>query len=120
MSRVSDSLERFRGRSGSQFRLVSSVSPSAATGQVEAVWQARQLPDDVAGLWSASRSARLFEDADYGQWGLVLLDPQASRQRRGTRRNFSTPTLMPAGTNIGSVGVSSSPPLGHSELGFPQ
>jgi hypothetical protein len=44
------------------------------------------VPDEVTDLWSATRAARLFEDADYGQWGLILLDPQASRQRTEAER----------------------------------
>jgi len=91
MSRVRDALTRFRlapntAPTGNPFRLVSSVSPSATAIEVEAAWGPREMPDDVTNLWSACRSARLFEDADFGQWGLVLLDPQASRARTEAER----------------------------------
>jgi hypothetical protein len=69
------------GRSDNPFRLVSSAAPAASRDEVESAWREKELPDDVKSLWETCRSARLFEDADYGQWGLVLLDPQASRER---------------------------------------
>jgi hypothetical protein len=48
---------------------------------VQASWSERELPAEVVDLWRAARTARLFEDADYGQWGLILLAPDASRRR---------------------------------------
>jgi hypothetical protein len=35
-----------------------------------------RCPDDLAMFWGLARSARLFEDEQYGQWGLEVLDPQ--------------------------------------------
>jgi hypothetical protein len=50
-----------------------------------------RLPPELQAFWARVRSARLFEDVDYGQWGLVFLSPadaeretktfQASRRR---------------------------------------
>lgn len=34
-----------------------------------------RLPPELRDLWARVRSARLFEDIDYGHWGLVLLSP---------------------------------------------
>ena len=33
-------------------------------------------PVDLIEFWSFSRSARLFEDREYGQWGLEFLSPR--------------------------------------------
>jgi len=44
------------------------------------------LPAELIDLWSICRQARLFEDVDYGQWGLVLLDPMASAARSARER----------------------------------
>ncbi len=41
----------------------------------------RTLPAEIDELWHATGGARLFEDPDYGQWGLVLLSAEASRDR---------------------------------------
>ena len=91
MSNSHDALERFRlaptaAPPDSPLRLVSSVSAPAAPGEISTAWQGRSVPDEVTGLWSAARAARWFEDADYGQWGLGLLDPLASRQRTEAER----------------------------------
>lgn len=90
-SRIHVTLERFRGtpevrRSDNPFRLLSSVSAAAMPGEVEAAWHPREMPDEVTSMWGAARSARLFVDADHAQWGLVILDPQASRQRTDAER----------------------------------
>lgn len=37
------------------------------------------LPLDLRDLWATITSATLFEDAEFGQWGLALLSPQDSR-----------------------------------------
>lgn len=39
------------------------------------------LPPDLSEFWHTCGSARLFEDRKYGQWGLVLLNPQESTER---------------------------------------
>ncbi|HEX9033962.1 MAG TPA: hypothetical protein VF834_19145 [Streptosporangiaceae bacterium] len=48
------------------------------------------MPDDLAGAWLVSRESRLFEDIDYGQWGLVLLSPVATAERT-TRERAARP-----------------------------
>src|SRR5205814_9397530 len=44
----------------------------AATPPAPAV----SVPPDVMELWSEFRSARLFEDRRFSQWGLVLVPPE--------------------------------------------
>lgn len=41
------------------------------------------IPDDLREFWTTYSSARLFEDVNYGQWGLILLDHDMSIQRTG-------------------------------------
>lgn len=51
--------------------------------------QVHTVPPHVAELWSTTNEARLFEDVDYGQWGLVLLPPDealAATQELATER----------------------------------
>jgi len=36
----------------------------------------RDLPQPLVDVWRLVSSARLFEDSEYGQWGLELLDPR--------------------------------------------
>ncbi len=38
-------------------------------------------PPALADFWAQASSARLFEDATYGQWGLVLLPPEVAAKR---------------------------------------
>lgn len=50
-------------------------------------------PPDLAEFWSMFRTARLFEDREYGQWGLVIFSPgqavESTRYFRDTRiRDF--------------------------------
>src|SRR5262249_18605895 len=35
-----------------------------------------QCPHDIREFWMIARTARLFSDEQYGQWGLVILDPE--------------------------------------------
>lgn len=94
MTTLDDALARFRGNPlakhpDNPFRLVSTVSAPALAAEVAAAWRA--VPSDAEALWSACRDARLFEDADYGQWGLVLLDPHSSALRT-TQERAARPT----------------------------
>ncbi len=42
--------------------------------EVAALWP--ECPDDLRRFWGEARTARLFEDEHYGQWGLEILDPK--------------------------------------------
>ena len=67
--------------SSNPFHLTSSLAEAARGADVSAAWPSTPLPADFADLWRECRSARLFEDKEYGQWGLVLLDPETSAAR---------------------------------------
>ncbi len=65
-------------------RPVHSVCVLAGPHDPQAVadaWPGRILPAELDELWRITGGARLFEDIDYGQWGLVLLSADASRHR---------------------------------------
>ncbi len=88
MSSVSSALQRFRdqpappeGVSGNPFKLSSTLHEPATASEVEEAWPSRRLPAQLVEAWSSTREANLFEDVDYGQWGLVLLSPTASAER---------------------------------------
>jgi hypothetical protein len=40
----------------------------------------QDLPEDLHKWWALVKSARLFEDTNYGQWGLEVLSPDVSLQ----------------------------------------
>ncbi|MCL4854058.1 MAG: hypothetical protein KJZ78_22090, partial [Bryobacteraceae bacterium] len=39
------------------------------------------IPADLEEFWGTFSSARLFEDVNYGQWGLIVLDYETSNER---------------------------------------
>ena len=39
------------------------------------------IPEDLRELWDSFSSAKLFEDVNYGQWGLEIFDYETSNQR---------------------------------------
>jgi hypothetical protein len=68
------------------FRLACALSTPATPGEIQSAWPGRPLPAELVEAWSISRETRLFEDIDYGQWGLVLLSPTASARRTAEQR----------------------------------
>lgn len=96
MSRLDDligGLRRAAGTSfevsGNPFALCHTVDVGADPHEVGAAWgEATRLPPGVAEMWTAMRSARLFEDVEYGQWGLELLSPEASFERSTYERTW--------------------------------
>ncbi|GAB3571468.1 hypothetical protein GCM10027405_37590 [Arthrobacter alkaliphilus] len=68
------------GLGGNPFKLGCSLSTPASATEIDAYWPGG-VPDELRQLWSASRNARLFEDVEYGQWGLVLLSPEDAATR---------------------------------------
>lgn len=98
MSRISNLLAAFRefaeprdGIGNSPFRLACTLDEPATESQILAAWENSQLPEDLVDLWRTCREARLFEDVDYGQWGVRVLSPEDSAQRTATERS-SRPT----------------------------
>ncbi len=45
-----------------------------------------ELPDHLREFWSISRTAKLFEDREYGQWGLEILTPQRAVEMTNSYR----------------------------------
>lgn len=93
MATVANALDRYRrqpsppeGSTSNPFKLVSTLSERAVADEVEQAWGGRDLPSDAVDLWTVCREARLFEDVDYGQWGLALLAPSASAARTAQER----------------------------------
>jgi hypothetical protein len=58
----------------------------ATDEEISSAWSAAPLPAELVEAWSFSRESRLFEDVDYGQWGLVLLSPAAAAERTAGQR----------------------------------
>ena len=90
MATIADILQRFVdepvAEGSGPFKLRSTLSEPADPDEVPPAWPDRSLPDDLLALWAATREARLFEDVEYGQWGLVVLAPEASAARTARSR----------------------------------
>ncbi len=85
---VAQALNAFRaytdprdGLGDNPFRLACSFDKPAIETEIALAWPAGELPEELVEVWSTGRQSRLFEDVDYGQWGLVLLSPAAAAQR---------------------------------------
>ena len=57
------------------------------------------LPEDIREFWLAARSASLFKDRQFGQWGIEVLDPdqairQTSRQMAARQHDFVSSDLV--------------------------
>lgn len=68
------------------FKLACSVDEPATDAEIASAWLGGDVPAELAQAWSTSRQSRLFEDVDYGQWGLALLSPEAAAQRTAQER----------------------------------
>ena len=45
-------------------------------------------PPDLAEFWSRFRTVNLFEDQEYGQWGLVIFSPEQAVESTGRFRDM--------------------------------
>lgn len=67
------------------------------------------LPEAIAELWQHAESARLFEDRQYGQWGLLLFSEDTARQRtreaRAARAKDFTDSDLVVGEFLGDSEV---------------
>lgn len=63
------------------FQLGCRFDTPASDEEIREAWGDRPLPADLIQLWRHSRQCWLFEDLDYGQWGLHLLTPSDSYSR---------------------------------------
>ena len=92
MTSIGEALDRFRqplgpdSHAAGPFRLESSLDGPAARSEVDGAWPDRAVPGEAMEFWTMCRGARLFEDMEYGQWGLVLLDPPSSAARTALER----------------------------------
>ena len=73
------------GLGDNPFKLRCSLSAPATDEEIRSAWPDGP-PAELAEAWSVSRESRLFEDVDYGQWGLVLFSPAASAKRTAEQR----------------------------------
>lgn len=69
------------GLTNNPFRLACSLEESATDAEISTAGSGIDLPGELEEFWRQSRSARLFEDLDYGQWGLRILAPDQSLDR---------------------------------------
>jgi hypothetical protein len=74
------------GLGDNRFKLACSLSTPATDEEVRSAWSGARLPAELIEAWSVSRESRLFEDVDFGQWGLALLSPSASVDRTAEQR----------------------------------
>lgn len=75
------------GLGDNPFKLGCLLSASATDEEIRSAWPDGP-PRELAEAWSVSRESRLFEDVDYGQWGLVLLSPAESARRTAEQREL--------------------------------
>jgi hypothetical protein len=82
------SLKAWRQQPGSEspFKLGCRVEPGASPAELEQAGSLGPATPELTSLWSASREAWLFEDVEYGQWGLHLLSPGGSATRTEAER----------------------------------
>lgn len=69
----------------------------------------RRSPRDLRELWSTSRESWLFEDMEYGHWGLHLLRPAESAARTSAERAQRSDDFRPDDVVLGEF-------LGDAEL----
>jgi hypothetical protein len=74
------------GLGDSPFKLACSFDEPASDAEIASAWPEVEIPDELVRVWATSRESRLFEDVDYGQWGLVLLSPGDAAQRTAWER----------------------------------
>ncbi|GAA1692495.1 hypothetical protein GCM10009765_47280 [Fodinicola feengrottensis] len=69
------------GLGDNSFKVACSFDEPATDVEIASAWPGAEVPGELAQVWSTSRQSRLFEDVDYGQWGLVLLSPEGAAER---------------------------------------
>jgi len=74
------------GLGDNPFKLACWFDEPASADEIAAAWPGAELPAELVQAWSTSRRSKLFEDVDYGQWGLALLSPAAAAQRTADGR----------------------------------
>lgn len=110
MSKIDEAIANLRrepeGPRDAGLETMCSVGGPALVGEIERAWPGRELPADAIALWTICRRAHLYEDVDYGQWGLILLDPKTSArvtsEKIRTDKNFRKDDLV-IGSFIGDL-----------------
>ncbi|ABK02099.1 hypothetical protein Arth_0700 [Arthrobacter sp. FB24] len=74
------------GVGANPFRLASKVELRATVDEISRAWPSHVLLPQLESLWLSSREAWLFQDIDYSQWGLHILDPSAAAARTNAER----------------------------------
>lgn len=91
------------------FKLACRADPGATDDEIAGAPPAASESDELRALWSVSREAWLFEDIEYGQWGLHLLSPSDSAKRTAAERTQRPDDLRPDDVVLGEF-------LGDAEL----
>lgn len=68
------------------FNLSCRVDPGASADEIAQAAPSASESEELRDLWATSRESWLFEDTEYGQWGLHLLQPADSTARTSTER----------------------------------
>jgi hypothetical protein len=89
------------GVGSNPFRLASKVESGASLDEVSGAWAAHALLPGLEELWLSSREAWLFQDIDYGQWGLHILEPATAAARTNAERASRPKDFVPSDAVIG-------------------
>lgn len=95
--------EASHGESPCAFPLHCQFDPGATNEEIAALDVA--VPRELQDFWRESKSAQLFKDGQYGQWGLRILSPnearEATRQFQQERPNDALEADLVVGTFFG-------------------
>lgn len=91
------------------FKLSCRVDRGANADEIAQATPSASESEELRTLWSTSRESWLFEDTEYGQWGLHLLRPADSSTRTSTERSRRPNDIRPDDVVLGEF-------LGDSEL----
>ena len=90
------------GRADGPLRLTSTIGGPATDLEIAAASRAVAVPEEVRALWRVSAGARLFQDAEYCQWGLELLGPGACVLRTVEERSRRPSDFRPGDVVLGA------------------
>jgi hypothetical protein len=91
------------------FKLSCRLDPGASVDEIAEGAPSALESEDLRALWSTSRESWLFEDTEYGQWGLHVLRPADSAARTSAERAQRSDDLRPDDVVVGEF-------LGDAEL----
>lgn len=113
MSELGEVIERLRGvplidAGEDTFRLRCRLEAPASPAEIYSA-QITNMPEELLSFWKLCREAWLFEDVDYGQWGLHILSPAQSTERTALERSLRSHEFTPEDVVFGEF-------LGDQEL----